>query len=509
MPPCFTPDTIFIVRRRREDQTRRFGTTRRLPVESVGRMSPKKVSPRWAAYEHQVFDLFRKHFPKAKVRKNVMVRGRFSKRKRQIDILITENTPVGKLKTVIDAKYFKKKVDVKAVDGLAGFVDDVGAQKGMLITNKGYSRSALKRAFYGPSDLELDILSFSALQRFQGFTAIPYAGEKAFVVRAPFGWIVDVTRTEGCLATMYQRGLDKCSAMSKKEFLYINFWDRKADPLTVVELDELQVVGMRLRGPVTVSHRRTVQRSDAASRLRIADVKKYKCLEVTGFLEFADVIFFAVLLTSKESQRPNIRRLESVLQQAVPVTLRRDNTALITSIQKRLNESPPVPERAKLLCDMGHWYRDMGQFDSARQALEESLFLDPTNYHTVKELLAVLIKLGDNHAATAVMGRLLRLDPHNPTVFNDCLEFGSSPLFMWSELLTLIDALKAERPHDRLVQANCDYYAGQLLMSVDAEAARQRFLSAKGSFRGVLSAKHEVLAALRLSLRQCRRSKTA
>jgi hypothetical protein len=87
-------------------------------------MSPKNASAAWTAYEQQVFDLFREHFPKAVVRKNVMVRGRFSKRMRQIDILVTEITPVGQLKTVVDTKYFKRKVDVKAVDSLAGFVDD-------------------------------------------------------------------------------------------------------------------------------------------------------------------------------------------------------------------------------------------------------------------------------------------------------------------------------------------------------------------------------------------------
>ncbi len=292
------------------------------------------------------------------------------------------------------------------MDGLAGFVEDIGAQKGMLITNVGYTRAALKRAFYGPSDLELDILNFSALQRFQAFTAIPYAGDKAFLVRAPFGWVVDAnfTKNQGYLAAMYQRGLDAASAKNRKEFLYINFWNRRSHPLTAAELDELQTVRLRTKGSVTLSHRATVQRSDAVTRLRIADVQKYGCLEVTGFLEFEDVIFFAVLLTPRESQRQNIRRLESVLQQAVPIELCRDNTALIRTIQARLDEAPPVPERARLLREMGHWYRDMGQFQAARQALEKSLSLEPAGYQTITELMAVLIKLDDRDATLALTG---------------------------------------------------------------------------------------------------------
>src|SRR5437016_6092409 len=108
-------------------------------------MKPKPTKPRWTIYEQQVFELFKAHFPAAKVRKNVHVRGRFSKRKRQIDILVVERTPTGILKTVVDTKFFRRKVDVKAVDGIAGFVDDVRAHRGMLVTNRGYTRAALRR----------------------------------------------------------------------------------------------------------------------------------------------------------------------------------------------------------------------------------------------------------------------------------------------------------------------------------------------------------------------------
>lgn len=432
---------------------------------------PKQKISDWATYERQVFELFKEHFPAATVQKNVHIVGRFSKRKRQIDILVAEDTPAGPLRTVVDAKFFKRKVDVKAVDGLAGFVDDVGAQRGMLITNGSYTRAALKRAFYGPSDLELDILNFSALQTFQGFAAIPYSGEHAFLVPAPFGWVIDSTQRKGFLASMYQRGLELETAKKRKEFLYINFWNKTNGRITVAELDELQVARMRVSGPIAIKHRKTVQRTDAITRLRIADVKRYRCLEITGFLEFKDVIFFAVLLTPAETQRPNIRRLESVLRQAVPVRLKRDNTKIIANIQEQLKQQLPASERARLLCQVGHWYRDMAQFQEARQLLEESLSLDPSqnSYHTIKELLPVLAKLADKSRAKEVMAILLRLDPHNPTVFNDCFAFGA----MWierTELLNLFDTLKRERSDDQLVQANCDLYSGNLLMYDDLES---------------------------------------
>jgi len=468
-------------------------------------MTPKRPKPRWTVYEQQVFELFKQYFPDAKVRKNVHVKGRFSKRKRQIDILITESTPAGALRTVVDTKFFKRKVDVKAVEGLEGFVHDVGAQRGMLITNRGYTQAALRRAFYGPSDLELDILDFSALQHLQGFTAIPYKGEKAFLVAAPFGWIVDASRTEGRLANMYRRGLDVESAMREKEFLYINFWNRKADPLTAAELDERQVAQMRSYGPVTVAHRDTVQRNDAVTRLRIADVSRYKCLEVTGFLQFDDVIFFAVLLTPTETQRPNIRRLESVLRQAVPVELRRDNSALIAKLREQIKNAQSASARARLLRELGYWYRDSGQFEDARQSLEESLALDPNDsagYHTIKELLPVLSNLGDRGRSKDVMSLLLRLDPHNPTVFNDCFTFAAGWIER-SELLSLIDTLKAERSDDQFIQANCDFYAGSLLICDNPSSAKRRFIAAHQAFRRILPRSHQVFRALHVVLKRC------
>jgi hypothetical protein len=464
-------------------------------------MTKERRYPDWGDYEKQVFEEFKVHLPEARIRRNVRIKGRFSKRRRQIDILISEATPTGRLKTVVDTKCFKRKVDVKAVDALAGFVEDVRANRGMLITGRGYTKAALNRAFYGPSNLELDILNFSELKRFQGFCAIPYSGENAFVVPAPFGWVIDATQGKGCLARMYQRGLDAETALKRKEFLYINFWNRKRESLTAAELDERQVATMRAGGPVSVIHRATVRRPDAVTRLRLAEVARYKCLEVTGFLEFKDVIFFAVLLTPRETQVPNIRRLETVLARALPMKVTYDHRAAISGIQNRLKGPLTPTERGTLLRRLGHLYREMKHDELARQALEESITLDDKNrYWTIRELLPVLANLGDKNRALEVMGVLLQLDPHNPTVFNDCFNFAAG----WIErsaLLRLFDALKADRPRDQLVQANCDLYAGTLLRVDSPSTAKQRYIAARKIFRDLFPRKHYVFRLLRRALR--------
>jgi hypothetical protein len=99
----------------------------------------------------------------------------------------------------------------------------------------------------------------------------------------------------------------------------------------------------------------------------------------------------------------------------------------------------------------------------------------------VKQLLATLTKLGDKNATLILMSRLLRLEPHNPTVFDDCTVYARGSQITWSDLLDLFETLRTDCPDDQLVQANCDFYAGKMLMNADPLSARKRFITAQGS----------------------------
>lgn len=459
----------------------------------------------WSKYEQEVFDSFKAHFPKADIKRNVRINGRYSKRSRQIDILIVEQTPAGPSRIVVDAKLYNRKLDVKAVDEFAGFVDDIGADRGLLITNKGYTKSAFRRAHYSPRDLELDVLDFSELHRWQAFGAIPYVGNRAFVISAPFGWVVDINRVGDALCTMFQRGSDVASAQKRKEFLYISAWLRN-NAITAAELDRIQVERLKIAGNTIVSVRRkTGTRPDANVLIRYLHVKEYKCLEVTGFLEFKDIILFAVLITPQEKEKQNVRRLMHILRTAMPVTLRKDNTRLITSLKKQLSNATSPEERATILVDIGHWYRDMEQLTQARQALEKSVSLIPT-YHGVRELIHVLIALGKSTLIPKLLYSLLHLDLGNPTVYNDALEFAHRAQLedKYSEMLRSI----AERePPNSLIRANCLFCNAQIFISKDNEMARKQFLSARQIFKLHLPSNHQVFAALRFSLKQCESKK--
>ena len=98
--------------------------------------------------------------PKAEVLHDVKLDGRQSKRKRQIDVLVREQIGQYDIKIIIDCKDYKTPVDVKGVEEFYGLLDDVGAQKGVLVCPRGFTGAAKTRAeglqidLYSPVDTE-------------------------------------------------------------------------------------------------------------------------------------------------------------------------------------------------------------------------------------------------------------------------------------------------------------------------------------------------------------------
>jgi hypothetical protein len=124
------------------------------------------------------------------------------------------------------------------VEAFLGLTQDVEAHTGMMIALEGYTPAAVNRAYYDNLDVVLDVLSLDELKTYQGPTAIPYSSESGAWIVAPFGWVVDATRREGMLATLYQRSLTFEEALRNNEFMYINFW-KKPDEDGINTLDAL------------------------------------------------------------------------------------------------------------------------------------------------------------------------------------------------------------------------------------------------------------------------------
>ena len=93
--------------------------------------------------------------PTSEVIHDVKLDGRLSGRKRQIDVLVRDKIGQYEILIVIDCKDYNKPVDVKGVEEFAGLLEDVGAQRGVLVCPKGFSEAAKKRA----QSLQLDLYS--------------------------------------------------------------------------------------------------------------------------------------------------------------------------------------------------------------------------------------------------------------------------------------------------------------------------------------------------------------
>ena len=98
--------------------------------------------------------------PNAEVLHDQKLPGRKSKRDRQIDVLVKDRIGQYNIQIIIDCKDYKKPVDVKAVEEFYGLLDDVGAQKGVLVCPSGFSKTAKIRAegfqidLYSPVDTD-------------------------------------------------------------------------------------------------------------------------------------------------------------------------------------------------------------------------------------------------------------------------------------------------------------------------------------------------------------------
>lgn len=183
----------------------------------------------WKDYEIYITKHFQQIFPQTDIQHNVRREGIMSKKKRQIDILIEGKVAGFDLKIIVDCKYFNKKVDVKEVESFISFLNDLKASKGILITNNGYTEAAYNRATYDSQDIELRIISFDDLEKFQGFITIPYSKSECAIISAPDGWVIDASSEGPYVASLYPAGLSQQEAFHTEGFIYVVFSHKDKD----------------------------------------------------------------------------------------------------------------------------------------------------------------------------------------------------------------------------------------------------------------------------------------
>lgn len=266
----------------------------------------------WQEYETEVLNECRRVFLNSDISHNVHIKGLYSKRMRQIDVLI--QTDKGFV-YVIDAKKYGIKVDVKTVESFIGMIKDVGANYGIIVSEKGFTKAAINRAHIGEDNIEIDILNINELRILQAEVALPYSGRNGVVINAPFGWIIDGTRRKNMVATFYQRGISFEEATELyKEWAYMNFWDKKDEINSVKALISFQndyLMKLDRNGIIE-------ENEDTDLTIRVFSSSYYPTKEVTIYREFPKFILFVVLFSPDNLINRNTNKMKYLLLNALP-----------------------------------------------------------------------------------------------------------------------------------------------------------------------------------------------
>lgn len=279
----------------------------------------------WKEYERNVLETLKGTYGETQLSLDKKLPGRFSKKKRQIDILIEEKINGKIVKTVVDAKFYNKKINVKALDSFIGMLQDIGADRGIMISENGFTDGAAKRAYYDDTvDVEIDVFSFKELGFLQGFGALAYAGNNGVIIGPPLGWIIDAKCYEGPgVAYFYQRGLTLERAIDKSEFMYLAFWDKRLANENLNDLIYMQERDIKqYYGDIKCEYSNDKLRDDVVTIIRKIDIPNGKHTQYTGFVDFDDFIMFCSMVSPVELSKKNLKKLKSVMGMASPFSVR-------------------------------------------------------------------------------------------------------------------------------------------------------------------------------------------
>lgn len=103
-------------------------------------------NPKWREFELLAASIQKKLAPEATVTHNDSVMGKRSHTKRQIDISVRQKIGQYDLFIAVDCKDYKRRVDIPHVEEFMGLVEDISANKGAMISARGFTKAALARA---------------------------------------------------------------------------------------------------------------------------------------------------------------------------------------------------------------------------------------------------------------------------------------------------------------------------------------------------------------------------
>ncbi len=463
----------------------------------------------WKEYEKEIHDHLSSLYPGAPITPNAHLLGQYSRARRQIDILIEDEVAGFQTRIVVDGKYFKRRVNVTDIDRFIGKLEDVGATHGLLITSRGYSQAALRRAHNQPKDVLLDVLSPSELQSYQSLVGIPYSGNKAMCVIAPFGWIVDIGPHEGFLAALYQRGRTLQEAISANEWMYVNYWHKDGMASSLIEVMDMQTRSMKIDyGGLEVNDSCGPVRADGrATRVRVAAYDNRPFKEITGYIDGEGLVAFFVLFTIPELETVNTRKLQHVLKYSKQFEIEFDNHQVISALKESLQTMDDVAEKANAYTRIGNWYAEMQDGANATKYYRRSFRTSPTVYRNFRPLIAAELVEGRVDAAKECAKALFRLGPENPRAMQDLLGVYDGGKF-GDELRDLVRDLKVEHEGNPEAQVNIGFHYGLRLAELQCFEPAMRTLRGAKKIAAAISGEHPALPGLDELLAQVQRGRS-
>ncbi|MBM3180122.1 MAG: restriction endonuclease [Chloroflexi bacterium] len=148
----------------------------------------KKPTPKWKKFEQLVHKVQSALAPDSEVILDDRIIGSITGVERQIDISVKKAIGQFNVLIVVDCKDYKNPVDVKDVEEFIGLVEDVKANKGALVSAKGFTEAAKTRATN--SGINLYRLVDAENKDWKSYVTIPMVcdfrslGEGNFIVKS-------------------------------------------------------------------------------------------------------------------------------------------------------------------------------------------------------------------------------------------------------------------------------------------------------------------------------------
>lgn len=112
-----------------------------------------KVPPKWKEFEDLIARIQEDLAPSANLEQHVLLPGKKSGTKREVDICIRHTIGQIRLLVVIECKDWAKPVDLPEIGSFIDLVCDVGANKGVMVSARGFTNSATTRGREAGIDL--------------------------------------------------------------------------------------------------------------------------------------------------------------------------------------------------------------------------------------------------------------------------------------------------------------------------------------------------------------------